>query len=126
MFDGPRLFAFAGPSGTGVSEKLLLAVGNLPQRLKRLRKVVTNAQSLPQALKRGQILDDLAARVELVPFPRSLELDFSAAAKAAIHPYESRRSEGAPLQQKQDRGPSKHRLLPNQVYDAFQVVRLRK
>ena len=69
MFDGPRLFAFAGPSGTGVSEKLLLAVGNLPQRLKRLRKVVTNAQSLPQALKRGQILDDLAARVELVPFP---------------------------------------------------------
>jgi hypothetical protein len=39
-------------------------------------KVVNNAQSLPQALKRGHILNDLAARVELVPFPRPFELDF--------------------------------------------------
>jgi hypothetical protein len=39
-------------------------------------KVANNAQNLPQALKRGHILNDLAARVELVPFPRPFEFDF--------------------------------------------------
>ena len=39
-------------------------------------KVVNHAQRLPQALKRGHILNDLVARVELVPFPRRFELDF--------------------------------------------------
>jgi hypothetical protein len=39
-------------------------------------KVANNAQNLPQALKRGHILSDLAARVELVPFPRPFEFDF--------------------------------------------------
>jgi hypothetical protein len=39
-------------------------------------KVGNNAQSLPQALKRGHVLKDLAARVELVPFPRPFELEF--------------------------------------------------
>jgi hypothetical protein len=36
-------------------------------------KVVNKAESIPQALKRRQILNDLAARVELVPFPRPFE-----------------------------------------------------
>jgi len=39
-------------------------------------KVVEQAKSGPQALKRGHILNDLAARVKLVPFPRPFELDF--------------------------------------------------
>ena len=39
-------------------------------------KVVNHAQRLLQALKRGHILNDLVARVELVPFPRRFELDF--------------------------------------------------
>ncbi len=34
------------------------------------------AQRLPQALKRGFIFSDLAARVELVPFPIWLEPEF--------------------------------------------------
>jgi hypothetical protein len=34
-------------------------------------KVVINVRSFPQALKRAHILNDLTARVELVPFPRS-------------------------------------------------------
>jgi hypothetical protein len=39
-------------------------------------KVVINVRSFPQALKRAHILNDLTARVELVPFPRPFELDF--------------------------------------------------
>jgi len=39
-------------------------------------KVGNKAESIPQALKRRHILNDLAARVELVPFPRPFELDF--------------------------------------------------
>jgi hypothetical protein len=38
--------------------------------LEAAEKVVINVRSLPQALKRGHILNDLTARVELVPFPR--------------------------------------------------------
>jgi hypothetical protein len=39
-------------------------------------KLVAPAKSLPQALKRGPIFSDLAARVKLVPFPNRLELEF--------------------------------------------------
>jgi len=39
-------------------------------------KVVNKAESIPQALKRRHILNDLAARVELVPFPRPFEFYF--------------------------------------------------
>jgi hypothetical protein len=39
-------------------------------------KLVAPAKSLPQALKRGSIFIDLAARVELVPFPNPLEPEF--------------------------------------------------
>jgi hypothetical protein len=38
-------------------------------------KLVSNVQSIPQALKLGHMLSELAARVELVPFPRPLESD---------------------------------------------------
>jgi hypothetical protein len=34
------------------------------------------ACTIPAELKRRHILEDLAARVELVPFPRSFELEF--------------------------------------------------
>jgi hypothetical protein len=39
-------------------------------------KLAATAKSLPQALKRGAIFSDLAARVELVPFPNRLEAEF--------------------------------------------------
>jgi hypothetical protein len=39
-------------------------------------KLIHTAEGGPQALKRGHILNDLAARVKLVPFPRPFELDF--------------------------------------------------
>jgi hypothetical protein len=39
-------------------------------------KVFQGEESVPQALKRGRILSDLAARVELVPFPNPLQTEF--------------------------------------------------
>jgi hypothetical protein len=39
-------------------------------------KVVDSAKSLPQALKRGHNLNDLTARVELVPFPFVEKFEF--------------------------------------------------
>jgi hypothetical protein len=39
-------------------------------------KVVAPAKSGAQALKRGPILNGLAARVELVPFPKARKLEF--------------------------------------------------
>jgi hypothetical protein len=39
-------------------------------------KSVEGAKSVPQALKRGHILNDLMARVKLVPFPLVLESKF--------------------------------------------------
>jgi len=39
-------------------------------------KLVAGAKSAPQALKRGQILNALRARVKLVSFPKSRELEF--------------------------------------------------
>jgi hypothetical protein len=48
----------------------------LTARLKTAEKLAAPAKSLPQALKRGPIFSDLAARVELVPFPNRLEAEF--------------------------------------------------
>jgi hypothetical protein len=48
----------------------------LTARLKAAEKLAAPAKSLPQALKRGPIFSDLAARVELVPFPNRLEAEF--------------------------------------------------
>jgi hypothetical protein len=39
-------------------------------------KVVLDPESEPQALKRGPIFSDLAARVELVPFPKPSRQEF--------------------------------------------------
>jgi hypothetical protein len=39
-------------------------------------KVLHNEESVPQALKRGHIFGDKAARVELVPFPISFKREF--------------------------------------------------
>jgi hypothetical protein len=52
-------------------------IRHLTASLKRLQKeLIVPAESLPQALKSGRKFSDLAARVELVPFPIWLELDF--------------------------------------------------
>jgi|HubBroStandDraft_1064217.scaffolds.fasta_scaffold00543_6 hypothetical protein len=45
-------------------------------------KVVAPAKSGPQALKRGRMLNGLAARVELVPFPKPANWSFSATSEA--------------------------------------------
>jgi hypothetical protein len=42
---------------------------------------------LPQALKRGSIFSDLAARVELGPFPNRLEPEFSATSELGPFPF---------------------------------------
>ena len=39
-------------------------------------KVFQSEESVPQALKRGHILNGLAARVELVPFPNPSRTEF--------------------------------------------------
>jgi len=52
-------------------------------------KVVHNDKSIPQALKRGYILNDLAARVELVPFPRAFALEFFRSLLRRIHQDEA-------------------------------------
>ena len=40
------------------------------------QKLITAEGRVPQALKRECVVSDLAARVELVPFPISLEREF--------------------------------------------------
>jgi hypothetical protein len=45
-------------------------------RWQAAEKLISAIPSPPQALKRGHILNDLAARVKLVPFPTPFELDF--------------------------------------------------
>ena len=51
------------PSAYGTAEKLA-------------EKVVEGIKGVPQALKRQPISNDLAARVKLVPFPKSSEIEF--------------------------------------------------
>jgi len=48
-----------------------------PTALQAAEKVFQSEESVPQALKRGHILNGLAARVELVPFPNSSRTEFS-------------------------------------------------
>ena len=68
----------------GLKPAFLLVVGGTAEEV--AEKVFQSEESVPQALKRGHILNGLAARVELVPFPTPPEPGFSATSEAVPFP----------------------------------------
>ena len=62
------------PHASGAKARIFPGVSGTAEQA--AEKLIARAKSCPQALKRRRVLNGLAARVELVPFPEPNEKEF--------------------------------------------------